>query len=552
MRALPRWSLLFVAVIWLCFFTRGLFYCSFVPLWEGYDEWAHFAYVEQLATTGDFLVRRDQPVSREVQASLQLAPVPWPLRGMPNPSVTEDDYWRLSPEQRVERRWQLSTIPHSWSRQPGLSGLRIYEALQPPLYYWLLSLPDRIIRNRSLVDRVFLMRYISLIIASFSVPLVFLVTYRVVGSYKVALGAAALLTAMPELMVNVCRVGNECLGIVLCSWMVLLCLDLAEDVVPRRTGILAGIALGLGLITKAYFLTTVAALGALYMWRIWTAKERRAVVHHALVTFGSALLIGGWWYMYNRVTTRTWSGLNESIMLDQYTSRQFLYGIGHVQWGRAVDSILLSHVWFGGWSALVVRSWMYHVLFMVAAIAAAGVISLLWRSTAARRSYMYPLLAVYGCFWVGQLYNVLLLFLSKGASTSMGWYMYCVVAAEISLLVVGLHSLVPMRGRPWMLSVVILCLAALDLYTVHFVSIPYYTGLIAHRPNGSVAAFHLAQLHQIGLLEVLNRLCANKAFWLNPTTFGAIWVCYAATTAILIGLPLWLERARTAHPDVEH
>ena len=97
-----------------------------------------------------------------------------------------------------------------------------------------------------------------------------------------------------------------------------------------------------------------------------------------------------------------------------------------------------------------------------------------------------------GSFGVGQLYNVLLLFLSKGASTSMGWYMYCVVAAEISLLVVGLHSLVPMRGRFWVLSVLILCLVALDLYTVHFVSIPYYTGLIAHRPNGSVAAFHLA------------------------------------------------------------
>ena len=164
---------------------------------------------------------------------------------------------------------------------------------------------------------------------------------------------------------------------------------------------------------------------------------------------------------------------------------------------------------------------------------------------------MYSLLAVYGFFWVGQLYNVLLLFLSKGASTSMGWYMYCVVAAEISLLVVGLHSLVPMRGRRWVLSVVILCLAALDVYTVHFVSIPYYTGLITHRPNGSVAAFHLAQFHQIGLPEVLSRLCVNKALWLNPTTFGAIWACYAATTVILIGLPLWLKRARAVYPGVE-
>ena len=398
MRALPRGSLP-LAVVWICFLARGLFYCSFLPLWEGYDEWAHFAYVEQLVTTDEFFVHRDQPVSREVQASLQIAPVAWGLRGMPKPSVTEDDYWRLPLEQRVERQCQLSTIPQSWSRQPDPSGLRIYEALQPPLYYWLLSLPDRVVRNRSLVDRVFLLRCISLIIASCSVPLVYLVTYRVVGSSGVALGASALLTAMPEFMVNVCRVGNECLGVVLYSWLILLCLDLAEDVVRRRTGILGGIALGLGLLTKAYFLTSVAALGALYTWRIWTAKERRAVVRQALVTFGAALLIGGWWYMFNRVTTRTWSGLSESVMLNQYTWRQFLDGIGHVQWGRAVDSILLSHVWFGGWSALVVRSWMYHVLFMVAAIAVAGVISVFCRSTAVRRPSLYPLLAVYGFFW---------------------------------------------------------------------------------------------------------------------------------------------------------
>lgn len=549
MRALPRGSLPFVALIWSCFLARGLFYCSFMPLWEGYDEYAHFAYVERLATTGDFLIDRDQPVSREVKTSLQLAPFAWGLQGMA--TLTEDDYWRLPPEQRLYLQSQLKAIPQGWSGEPDPSGPRIYEALQPPLYYWLLSVPYRIARNASLADRVFLLRYVSLVIASFSVPLIFLVAHRVVENSGVALGASALLTAMPEFMVNVCRVGNECLGVVLYSWLILLCLDLAEDPVPRRTGMLAGIALGLGLLTKAYFLTAVAALGVLYMRRIWTAKEKRAVVLHAVATFGIALLIAGWWYIRNRVTTGTWSGLTESVILRQYTWRQFLDGIGHVRWGGAIDAILQTHVWFGGSSSLVVRSWMYHLLFLVAAIAAVGVASVFWRPTVVRRSSLYTLLAFYGSFWVGQLYNVLLLFLSKGWSTSMGWYMYCVVAAEIPLLVVGLHSLLPMRGRAWVLSALILCLTALDLYTVHFVSIPYYTGLIAHRPSGSLAAFHLAQLHQIGLPEVLNRLCVNKAFWLKPTTLGALWACYAAATMILIGLPFWLGRAKAAPAEVE-
>ncbi len=66
-----------LALIWACFLARGLFYCSFLPLWEGYDEWAHFSYMERLVTAGDVLVGREVPVSQEVEASLQLAPLPW-------------------------------------------------------------------------------------------------------------------------------------------------------------------------------------------------------------------------------------------------------------------------------------------------------------------------------------------------------------------------------------------------------------------------------------------------------------------------------------------
>lgn len=27
--------------IWLIFLLRGTFYCCFIPLWEGFDEWGH-------------------------------------------------------------------------------------------------------------------------------------------------------------------------------------------------------------------------------------------------------------------------------------------------------------------------------------------------------------------------------------------------------------------------------------------------------------------------------------------------------------------------------
>lgn len=400
--------------------------------------------------------------------------------------------------------------------------------------------PYRLAREAPLANRVFLLRCISLIIASFSIPLVFRVAYRVTGRCEVALGTAALLTAMPEFMLDVCRVGNECLGVILFSWLILLCLE--PD--TRKTGILAGIALGLGLLTKAYFLTAVPAIGVLYIWRIWTAKQRRIVLQNAVLTFGMAALIGGWWYLRNHAVTGTWSGLSESVALRRDTWWQFLEGVRHVQWGRAIDSILMSHVWFGGWSSLTVRSWMYHAVFIAVGIAIVGVALNLKGSTEIQRSSLYPLLAFYGFFWAGQLYNVLLLFLSKGVSTSMGWYMYCVIAAEIVLLVVGLCSVVPMRVRAWLLSGLVLCAATLDFYTVDFVSIPYYSGLRSHRLDGSMAAFLLRQLHDTPLREVIGRLCVNKADWLQPHIFEVLWACYAVATLSLIGLSFWAHLAK--------
>src|ERR1039458_860724 len=74
----------------------------------------------------------------------------------------------------------------------------------------------------------------------------------------------------------------------------------------------------------------------------------------------------------------------------------------HVPWVRAVDLILVSHLYFCGWSSLTVRSWMYHVFFAIAMLAALGLIVQL------RRPAVFWLVGIYGFFWLGQLYNVLL------------------------------------------------------------------------------------------------------------------------------------------------
>src|SRR5580700_11371623 len=100
--------------LWACFLVRLLFYSAMLPLWEGYDEWAHFAVVRDMAIRGEWLGSRQAPIPRDVEASLQLAPVPWELSTLPPPSYTHDEYWSLSRDERERRESALRTLPAAW------------------------------------------------------------------------------------------------------------------------------------------------------------------------------------------------------------------------------------------------------------------------------------------------------------------------------------------------------------------------------------------------------------------------------------------------------
>ena len=142
-----------------------------------------------------------------------------------------------------------------------------------------------------------------------------------------------------------------------------------------------GVILGAGLLTKAYFLTAPVALILFF--------RRRSV---PAVAVGG--VIGGWWYLRNMLTG-TFSGLNDSNTVQRVSSGEMLHRALGIPWLKATDTILFSHLYFGGWSSLSVRSWMYHVFYAVIFLAAAGVMSL-WREKCIAWIGL-----VYGLFWLG-------------------------------------------------------------------------------------------------------------------------------------------------------
>jgi len=197
---------------------------------------------------------------------------------------------------------------------------------------------------------------------------------------------------------------------------------------------------------------------------------------------GVAATIPGWWYLLDLRATGSVSTAIQDAGLKHFTLIDRLRAIPQVDWWTGLDSTFFSHIWFGGWSFLQVRSWIYHIFAVLFIGAAVGVAIAFVRNKPSRR-HLAILSAIYGLFCAGVAYHVLITLLANGISSSAGWYLCAVIVPEMILLAAGLR----------LAPVLPVMFALLDLYGMLFVALPYYNGLIGHRANGFLESFHVGQ-----------------------------------------------------------
>jgi hypothetical protein len=134
------------------------------------------------------------------------------------------------------------------------------------------------------------------------------------------------------------------------------------------------------------------------------------------------------------------------------------------------------------------------------------------------------------CFCASLAYQVTLAQIVYGKPMTNGWYLYCLVFAEIVLVCAGLMALLPRRRRIWAPVGLVGLFVALDVYGMNFILIPYYLGLIGHSAAGRLQTFHVSQFWQAGLPEISSRLLLNRPYLTAPAEFAALWVLYLAAT----------------------
>jgi Dolichyl-phosphate-mannose-protein mannosyltransferase len=509
--------------IWLAFVARGVFYATFFPMWEGLDEYQHYAYVSHLVVHKT-LPRPDDHVSADLLQSLEIGPVPWAvLNPLQRPLMTHDQYWMLSPAERTERQARQRAL--SAELQAADSDVFLYEEKQPPLYYLLCAPLLKFFSGQTLATRLFVLRVFTVLLVSIVVPFTFLVARRAFGKAEPALLAATVMTAMPQLLMTAGQMTNT--AFVIALFALLTWALLRPDPWDRRGVLLIGITLGAGFLTKGLFVASLPAVAWSGIRSIWKAPPERRTRVAASVAAAAVLVIGmpGWWYIRTLGTEGpVWADASPSARgssLVSYAAR--------APWWEAVHWALNTHIWMGGWSFLGLRSWIYAVFRPIFLILFLGsFIAML------RRSLPALIWWIYGGCWAAMLYHAFVTFVRLGTISSTGVYLFAVAACEGVILCSAARFWLPSPWSGRAIAILTGMFLLMEAYATHFVFLPYYAGIIRHRPDGSLQAFHVTQALDLGWTEILRRLSINKPDFMAPGVIAVLWGLFLIANVFLL------------------
>lgn len=349
----------------------GIAHISLLPPWEGFDETAHYSYLQQLVHTGRVPRRSHAFLSRDVEQYAASAPIAYdtvPLH------TTYESFFRSDPG-AIERARRLVHEPPAAARRYEASRLWNWQSQHPPLYYLTLVPVYLATADASWSRHLWWLRLTSYAMAWAALALAAL-TCAVAASKGGdgaarwrwgLLGVSVWPAFFPGWFPEMARVGNDAL---LALVVGLVWLTVVRRRAPADDGpsvVLLGLLLGAGCLTKAFF-PPIAAVVAGYLY----ARERATpsgsrplarTVALLAVTAGGAL----WWYLdswpryANLLTGRQAGGLIEG--LEKNFSPWAL--------GRVHAAMLASFTWPGSWS-LARPPYVFYVPLVLLLVLVAG------------------------------------------------------------------------------------------------------------------------------------------------------------------------------------
>jgi len=332
-----------ILLILAAVFLAGVGACLILPPFEGADETAHWSYLQELADR-----RHPLALGRDsLSADLQRYKGPRPYTNAPPFEGNGGETYRSFHQHGVALD----------GARPGVfadSTTSNWEAQHPPLYYAALLPAFQLARGLDFKHGLELLRLVSWLIAFAGLAGGVMATTIFGGERLAKLTPIMALWpfAAPQFFPSLARLGNDslCLLEAAIAWTMLLLLN--QRLRQPAVWLVAGLALGLGLLTKALFLPILVGYVAFLVFLGWRKGELREGLFAAAATGVVALLVGGWWYLAQYQATGDLTGGQDFVQLKAQGG--LMAGLAHnaspLALARGLAAFVATFAWTGTWS----------------------------------------------------------------------------------------------------------------------------------------------------------------------------------------------------------
>ncbi|HEV3059161.1 MAG TPA: hypothetical protein VGY48_12995 [Vicinamibacterales bacterium] len=373
----------------------GIGYIALQPPFEGFDEFAHYSSLRQIAHTATVPPYGASYLDSEF--TNYQGPMPYgsgapPYRAQLGARSYREFFAAASDRSRYTQKY--GAMPPARFQESRIPN---WQAQHPPLYYLLVAPVVLATDHTSLLAQTFVLRLASYLLAIGGVWFG-LTSIRRLGratsgratsgqaTSAAALGFILYPVLLPEFFPEFARIGNDSLCLLLLGYLLYVMADEIDPGQRLRAPGLIGLVLGLGLLTKALFLPVAAAV---ILWLVLcrtTADEgplRTRLAHMPDIAKVVAIIfvVGGWWYVYKLLVYGNLTGGDEAIRLsraggmvlglrDHFSLRAVVRGLA---------SIPVTWAWTGTWSLARLPAWLELPLVVLALWVVLESLIVIWR-----------------------------------------------------------------------------------------------------------------------------------------------------------------------------
>ncbi|MEJ2393824.1 MAG: glycosyltransferase family 39 protein [Candidatus Thiodiazotropha sp.] len=455
-----KWNKSITTYYMLGLFLIGLSYIAIVPVFEGFDETAHYSSLREVAINSSI------PMSGSSFFDLSITNYRGPVSystGVP-PFDQGYVYPKFFSDIEAANNYVKDYRTEPVTSEFYYSDTPNWQAQHPPLYYMLLAPILKLSGDFSLYDQVIVLRTTSYLLALVGVFFGMIGASAIFKSEGFAhlLGYAVYPILLPMFFLEFARIGNDslCLFLSGLSFYVLsLCI---RNEFAIKYLILLGFVLGLGMLTKAFFIPILAGTSIYIAARIFAEKESDRSLNKSIAAgitvFISAILIGGGWYVYKFLAFGAISGSDEAIKLA--SSGGLIQGVidhfDFIALLRGISVWLPTYQWAGTWSLtrLPIYFQLPSLLLLMALILNVFV-------CVRQRPFLNPLwlsVIIFALFIAGLIWHVFVSMAIGGVPTSPGWYLHILMPWVAPALGVSLLRFIVKRGAARNLTIMLLAL----------------------------------------------------------------------------------------------